>query len=190
MRRGGSAGRGRGRQSCREPSCAPMWSRPTPRSAKDSSVTAHCHAATALLTREYQGDHRRHSLTPASTCAACTHEQPCPLDKPFHIRSAQRACACTQLRLAAGGRRFTPWSEAERGLPRPGAPTALPRPVALEQGAVNNVLDTPAGPVSQQIEVARHEFAAVGKQDAVIALGEENDRRVGIARPHAAPARK
>ncbi len=39
-------------------------------SAKDTSVTAHCHAATAQLTREYQGDHRRYVLTPATTCAA------------------------------------------------------------------------------------------------------------------------
>jgi hypothetical protein len=53
-------------------------------SAKDTSVTAHCHAATALLTREYQGDHRRYVLTPASTCAAL----PNPLTTLFHIRSS------------------------------------------------------------------------------------------------------
>jgi hypothetical protein len=43
-------------------------------------MTAHCHAATAQLTREYQGDHRRYSLTPAATRAAAP-----PLDTPFHI---------------------------------------------------------------------------------------------------------
>jgi hypothetical protein len=53
-------------------------------SAKDTSVTAHCHAATALLTREYQGDHRRYVLTPATTCAA----MPYPLTTLFHIRRA------------------------------------------------------------------------------------------------------
>ena len=63
------AGRGRGWQSLPStlenfyvvPTHAP--------SAQDSSVTAHCHAATARLTREYQGEHRRDVLTPASTCA-------------------------------------------------------------------------------------------------------------------------
>jgi hypothetical protein len=43
-------------------------------------VTAHCHAAPALLTREYQGDHRRHVLTPATARAAAP-----PLDNLFHI---------------------------------------------------------------------------------------------------------
>jgi hypothetical protein len=43
-------------------------------------VTAHCHAATAQLTREYQGDHRRYLLTPATTRAAAPS-----LDNPFHI---------------------------------------------------------------------------------------------------------
>src|SRR5207245_3722806 len=38
-------------------------------SAKDTSATTHCHAATAQLTREYQSDHRRYVLTPATTCA-------------------------------------------------------------------------------------------------------------------------
>ena len=47
-------------------------------SAKDTSVTAHCHAATAQLTREYQRDHRRYTLTPTTTPA---HS----LDKYFHI---------------------------------------------------------------------------------------------------------
>ena len=39
-------------------------------SAKDTSVTAHCHAAPAQPTREYQGDHRRHVLTPTTTSVA------------------------------------------------------------------------------------------------------------------------
>ena len=38
-------------------------------SAKDTSATAHCHAAPAELTREYQSDHRRYVLTPATSCA-------------------------------------------------------------------------------------------------------------------------
>jgi len=42
-------------------------------------VTAHCLAATALLTREYQGDHRRQDLISAATRAND------PLDKSFHI---------------------------------------------------------------------------------------------------------
>ena len=76
-----------------------------PKSVKDTSVTAHCHAATAQLTREYQSDHRRHVLIPG-------HDPRCPptpsdhhlLDKPFHIRSAERACerSCDWRRGAAG----------------------------------------------------------------------------------------
>ena len=45
---------------------------------RDSSVTAHCHAATALLPREYQGDHRRLFLT-------SPRPRSIPLDKSFHI---------------------------------------------------------------------------------------------------------
>src|SRR5437762_2547203 len=48
-------------------------------SVRTTSVTAHCHAAPALLTRAYQGDHRRHVLTPATTRAAEL------LDNRFHI---------------------------------------------------------------------------------------------------------
>ncbi len=48
---------------------------------RGSSVTAHCPAATAWLTREYQGDYRRQSLT--STAAGARY----PLDIPFHIRT-------------------------------------------------------------------------------------------------------
>jgi len=32
-----------------------------------SAVTAHCHAATALLTREYQGEYRRQALPSATS---------------------------------------------------------------------------------------------------------------------------
>jgi hypothetical protein len=66
-----SPGRGRGWQSLPStlenfyvvPTHAP--------SPKDTSVTAHCHAAPAQLTREYQGDYRRYvlTLTPATTRA-------------------------------------------------------------------------------------------------------------------------
>jgi hypothetical protein len=53
-------------------------------SAKDTSVTAHCHAATPLLTREYQGDHRRYVQTPAATCAVLPTNS---LTTLFHIRN-------------------------------------------------------------------------------------------------------
>jgi len=36
---------------------------------RGSSVTAHCHAATARPTREYQVDHRRQSLTSTASRA-------------------------------------------------------------------------------------------------------------------------
>jgi hypothetical protein len=48
---------------------------------RGSSVTAHCPAAPALPTREYQADYRRQSLTSEATCAT-------PLDNSFHIRGA------------------------------------------------------------------------------------------------------
>jgi hypothetical protein len=35
-----------------------------------SAATTHCYAATALLTRGYQGDYRRQSLPSAATCAS------------------------------------------------------------------------------------------------------------------------
>ena len=60
-----------------------MWFRSTSL-VRGSSVAAHCHAATALLTREYQGDHRRCFLTPATTWAAN------PLDISFHISGSCR----------------------------------------------------------------------------------------------------
>jgi len=47
---------------------------------RGSSATNHCHAAPALLTREYQSDDRRCSLTSAALPALA------PLDKNFHIR--------------------------------------------------------------------------------------------------------
>ena len=72
-------------------------------SAKDISVTAHCHAATAQLTREYQGDHRRYVLTPASTCAAL----PTPLDntlpyQEFGRKVRFRVLAAAELRSLDG----------------------------------------------------------------------------------------
>ena len=58
-------------------------------SAKDTSATAHCHAAPARLTREYQSDHRRYVLTPATSCAAHPEQHlATPLTTPFHIRSS------------------------------------------------------------------------------------------------------
>ena len=59
-------------------------------SPKDTSVTAHCHAATALLTREYQGDYRRYVLTPATTCAVLPTNS---LTTLFHIRSSAETSA-------------------------------------------------------------------------------------------------
>ena len=102
-----SVGRGRGWQ--RLPSIlVRSFVVPThvPKSVKDTSVTAHCHAATAQLTREYQSDHRRHVLIPG-------HDPRCPptpsvhhlLDKPFHIRSAQRG---TSEAATGGGGRSAP----------------------------------------------------------------------------------
>ena len=84
-----STGRGRGWQ--RLPSTlVNFYVVPThAASAKDTSVTAHCHAAPAQLTRAYQSDHRRYVLTPAATCAVhppITHGY--PLDNIFHIRSS------------------------------------------------------------------------------------------------------
>jgi hypothetical protein len=49
-----------------------------PRSAMDTSVTAHCHAAPAQLTRAYQSDHRRHVLTPTTTSAVDHTLRPSP----------------------------------------------------------------------------------------------------------------
>ena len=57
--------------------------------SEDTSVTNHCHAAPAQLTREYQSDHRRYVLTPATTCAVHPESPPTnPLTTPFHIRSS------------------------------------------------------------------------------------------------------
>jgi len=79
-----SAGRGRGRQHLPRTLVKSMRSQ-LATLVRGSSVTAHCLAATALLTREYQGDHRRHSLT--STASRATHY---PLDISFHIRFRDR----------------------------------------------------------------------------------------------------
>jgi hypothetical protein len=55
---------------------------------RGSLVTDHCPAATALLTRVYQGDHRRPFLPSAAFCA--THPKipsaGLRLDNSFHIR--------------------------------------------------------------------------------------------------------
>jgi hypothetical protein len=55
---------------------------------KKTSVTAHCHAGPALLTREYRGDHRRHVLIPTTTHAASREYQ--ANDPPDSTQSAQR----------------------------------------------------------------------------------------------------
>jgi hypothetical protein len=78
-----------------------------PRSAMDTSVTAHCHAAPAQLTREYQGDHRRNVLTPATSCAVHANHTSPPLDNTFHIRSsADKPVRCTRRRRPNFGDRL------------------------------------------------------------------------------------
>jgi hypothetical protein len=62
----------------REPSCTSMRFQ-LATLVRGSSVTAHCPAAPAPPTREYQADHRRQSLTSGATCAT-------PFDISFHIR--------------------------------------------------------------------------------------------------------
>lgn len=62
----------------RDSSTPPMRSR-LALLVRGTSVTTHCHAATALLTRAYQGDHRR-------TGPDLERVLPHPLDKSFHIR--------------------------------------------------------------------------------------------------------
>ena len=62
----------------REPSCASMRFQ-LATLVRGGSVTAHCPAAPALPTREYQADYRRQSLTSGATCAM-------HLDISFHIR--------------------------------------------------------------------------------------------------------
>src|SRR5207249_5289281 len=97
------AGRGRGWQ--RSPrTLVHSFVVPThvPRSVMDTSVTAHCHAAPAQLTRAYQSDHRRHVLTPTTTRAV--HQPISPrhsLTTPSisGVRSEVRA----EQRLAPGG---------------------------------------------------------------------------------------
>src|SRR2546426_4167091 len=59
-----------------------------------SSVTIHCHAATARLTREYQSEYRRLPLTSVATCGP-------PLDTNVHISSVPAACIA---RVGTAGR--------------------------------------------------------------------------------------
>jgi hypothetical protein len=67
----------------------------------DTSVTTHCHAAAAALTREYQGDHRRTVLTPATSSAAHPHPPPAnALTTYFHISE----CAARHERSNERGR--------------------------------------------------------------------------------------
>jgi len=57
-----------------------------------SSVTVHCHAATASPTREYQSDHRRSRLTsttPGARPRSHLQLRFTRLDKSFHIREAR-----------------------------------------------------------------------------------------------------
>jgi hypothetical protein len=74
---------------------------------RGSSVTAHCHAATALLTREYQSDHRRHSLHPAAFCVSTS------LDNSFHIRESDVTKAASFSRMVT--RRFLHGNGCYRG---------------------------------------------------------------------------
>ncbi len=102
-----SAGRGRGWQRLPR-TLVRSFVVPThaPRSVMDTSVTAHCHAAPAQLTRAYQSDHRRNVLTPTTTRAVHLHPPSItPLTTPFHIRSAQRG---TSGAATGGGGRSAP----------------------------------------------------------------------------------
>jgi hypothetical protein len=91
-----SAGRGRGWQSLPRTLVNSDVVPTHGASAKDNSVTAHSHAATAQPTREYQGDHRRYFLTPATTCAAT------PLTHPS-ISGVRGRWACSAKGSAAAG---------------------------------------------------------------------------------------
>jgi len=64
----GGVGRGRGRQHLPRTLADTMRSQ-LATLVRGSSVTAHCLAATAPLTREYQGDHRRQDLISAASHA-------------------------------------------------------------------------------------------------------------------------
>ena len=89
-----SAGRGRGWQSLPRTLHELLVVPTHAASVKDTLVTAHCHAAPAQLTRAYQGDHRRHVLTPTTTRAAAPS-----LDKSFHISSVLKITRFDLLRL-------------------------------------------------------------------------------------------
>jgi hypothetical protein len=74
---------------------------------RGSSATNHCHAAPALLNREYQGDDRRCFLTSAALPALA------PLDKDFHIRrsDSSESSAAEALRRSPDVRRVQRLSE-------------------------------------------------------------------------------
>ena len=101
-----SVGRGRGWQ--RLPSIlVRSFVVPThvPKSVKDTSVTAHCHAAAAALTREYQSDHRRHVLIPG-------HDPRCPPTPSVHYLDKT-------LPYQERGARYERSSDWRRGAQRP-----------------------------------------------------------------------
>ena len=106
-------------------------------SARPARWTAHCHAATAswMLTRAYQGDHRRYHCLMPTTSGAATRRTRRPrfsvLDNPFHIRAprpgprSRTACGFCALYPPVGRTHVRPrWSAAmgfapESGLPVP-----------------------------------------------------------------------
>lgn len=102
----------------REPSCASMRFQ-LATLVRGSSVTAHCPAAPALPTREYQADYRRQSLTSGATCAV-------PLDIPFHIRGRERYWG------GAATRRFPNYGPLSSGDEK-GCPTFRNRLVEVDQ---------------------------------------------------------
>ena len=93
-------------------------------------MTTHCHAATALLTREYQSDYRRQSLNPVATCVSpqivlSQKGLSPPLDKSFHIRGQDEPDLCGETDVRLSGSRPLPLeagprpsSEAEIGIQR------------------------------------------------------------------------
>jgi hypothetical protein len=125
-----SAGRGRGWQ--RLPSIlVRSFVVPTHvQKSEDTSVTNHCHAATAQPTREYQSDHRRYVLTPATTCAVdrnarCTT----PLDNTFHIRSPPGCIRCITTRIANNVLTATPGGALQgHNMPKPRTCMGMHRP--------------------------------------------------------------
>jgi len=115
----GGLGRGRGRQHLPRTLVKSMRSQ-LATLVRGSSVTAHCLAATALLTREYQGDHRRQDLISAAAHATDPLTSPSISDfwtvvVPITADEEGNECAAW-----AGGKRATPQSgrnnAAVRGL--------------------------------------------------------------------------